>query len=63
MNTRGFHNEPADRYDLVHTDGDASTTRQGRALDSLLTAAPGPCPSRTPPSTPWSAPTTLCRTC
>ncbi len=122
MDTRGFYDGLADRYDLIYADWDASVTRQGRALDALLTAALGPgphtvldnacgigtqslglsalghkvtgtdlsplaaaraareaarrgpalpvaaadmrpCPSRTPPSTPWSAPTTRCPTC
>lgn len=44
MDPRGFYDEPADRYDLVHADREASVTRQGRALDTLLTAASGPGP-------------------
>lgn len=44
MDTRGFYDELADRYDLIYADWDASVTRQGRALDALLTAALGPGP-------------------
>ncbi|MFD3873831.1 class I SAM-dependent methyltransferase [Streptomyces sp. NPDC058623] len=44
MNTRGFYDELADRYDLMYADWDASTTRQGRALDALLTTSLGPGP-------------------
>ncbi len=44
MDTRGFYDGPADRYDLIHADRDASTARQGRALDALLTTALGPGP-------------------
>ncbi|MFJ3515068.1 class I SAM-dependent methyltransferase [Streptomyces sp. NPDC090131] len=44
MDTSGFYDELAGRYDLIYADWDASTTRQGRALDSLLTAALGPGP-------------------
>ncbi|MCX4720368.1 class I SAM-dependent methyltransferase [Streptomyces virginiae] len=44
MDTRGFYDELADRYDRVYADWDASVTRQGRALDTLLTAALGPGP-------------------
>ncbi|WP_030762413.1 MULTISPECIES: class I SAM-dependent methyltransferase [unclassified Streptomyces] len=46
MDTRGFYDELADRYDLIYADWDASVTRQGRALDTLLTAALGPGPHR-----------------
>ncbi|MFC9296199.1 methyltransferase domain-containing protein [Streptomyces sp. NPDC057011] len=44
MDTRGFYDELADRYDLLYADWDAGTARQGRALDALLTAALGPGP-------------------
>ncbi|MFI8388064.1 methyltransferase domain-containing protein [Streptomyces sp. NPDC085540] len=44
MDTRGFYDELADRYDLIYADWEASTTRQGRALDALLTAELGPGP-------------------
>ncbi|MFB7256287.1 class I SAM-dependent methyltransferase [Streptomyces nojiriensis] len=44
MDTRGFYDELADRYDLIYADWDASVARQGRALDALLTAALGPGP-------------------
>ncbi|WP_078971976.1 class I SAM-dependent methyltransferase [Streptomyces sp. WM6368] len=44
MDTRGFYDGLADRYDLIYADWDASTARQGRALDALLTAALGPGP-------------------
>uniref|UniRef100_A0AAU2JN98 Class I SAM-dependent methyltransferase n=1 Tax=Streptomyces sp. NBC_00049 TaxID=2903617 RepID=A0AAU2JN98_9ACTN len=44
MDTRGFYDELADRYDLLYADWDASMARQGRALDVLLTAALGPGP-------------------
>ncbi|MFJ9548672.1 class I SAM-dependent methyltransferase [Streptomyces erythrochromogenes] len=44
MDTRGFYDGLADRYDLIYADWDVSVTRQGRALDALLTAALGPGP-------------------
>ncbi|MFD9517698.1 class I SAM-dependent methyltransferase [Streptomyces sp. NPDC059979] len=44
MDTRGFYDELAERYDLMYADWDASIRRQGRALDALLTAALGPGP-------------------
>ncbi|MFJ6481190.1 MULTISPECIES: class I SAM-dependent methyltransferase [unclassified Streptomyces] len=44
MDTRAFYDELADRYDLIYADWEASTARQGRALDALLTAALGPGP-------------------
>ncbi|MEV7524574.1 class I SAM-dependent methyltransferase [Streptomyces sp. NPDC091371] len=44
MDTRGFYDELADRYDLMYADWDASVTRQGRALGRLLTDALGPGP-------------------
>ncbi|MEU3669517.1 class I SAM-dependent methyltransferase [Streptomyces virginiae] len=44
MDTRGFYDGLADRYDLIYADWDASVTRQGRALDALLTTALGPGP-------------------
>ncbi|WP_420081148.1 methyltransferase domain-containing protein [Streptomyces sp. JL4002] len=44
MDTRGFYDGLADRYDLVYADWDASVARQGRILDALLTAASGPGP-------------------
>ncbi|MBT2450111.1 class I SAM-dependent methyltransferase [Streptomyces sp. ISL-43] len=43
---RGFYDELADRYDLVYADWQASITRQGSALDALLTGALGPGPLR-----------------
>ncbi|MFJ1867273.1 class I SAM-dependent methyltransferase [Streptomyces sp. NPDC088097] len=44
MDTRGFYDELASRYDLMYEDWDASVARQGRALDSLLVSALGPGP-------------------
>ncbi|MFD7093859.1 class I SAM-dependent methyltransferase [Streptomyces xanthophaeus] len=44
MDPRAFYDELADRYDLMYADWDASTARQGRALDALLTAGLGPGP-------------------
>ncbi len=44
MDTRGFHDGLADRYEFVYADWNASVARQGRALDALLTAALGPGP-------------------
>ncbi|MFG2992526.1 class I SAM-dependent methyltransferase [Streptomyces sp. NPDC048257] len=44
MDTRRFYDELAGRYDLIYADWDASTARQGRALDTRLTAALGPGP-------------------
>ncbi|MCX5148359.1 hypothetical protein OHB36_16505 [Streptomyces sp. NBC_00320] len=41
--TRTFHDELADRYDLLYADRDAGIARQGRALNALLTA-----PARAP---------------
>ncbi|MER7823601.1 class I SAM-dependent methyltransferase [Streptomyces sp. NPDC096097] len=46
MDTRGFYDELAERYDLIYADWDASISRQGRALDTLLAAALGPGPHR-----------------
>lgn len=49
MSTQGprdFYDELAHRYDLMYADWRASTTRQGRALDSLLASALGPGPHR-----------------
>lgn len=43
---RGFYDGLADRYDLMYADWQASVTRQGRALDALLTASLGPGPHR-----------------
>lgn len=43
---RAFYDELADRYDLLYADWQASTARQARALDALLTAALGPGPHR-----------------
>ncbi|WP_327363074.1 MULTISPECIES: hypothetical protein [unclassified Streptomyces] len=37
--TRAFHDELADRYDLLYADRDAGIARQGRALNALLTAS------------------------
>lgn len=44
MDTRGFYDGLADRYDLMYADWDASIARQSRALDALLTTALGPGP-------------------
>lgn len=43
---RGFYDELAERYDLMYADWQAGITRQGAALDALLTAALGPGPHR-----------------
>ncbi|MGW2268945.1 hypothetical protein [Streptomyces yangpuensis] len=42
MDTRGFYDGLADRYEFVYADWNASVARQGRALDALLTAALAP---------------------
>ncbi|MEV7441983.1 class I SAM-dependent methyltransferase [Streptomyces sp. NPDC091204] len=44
MDTRGFYDDLADRYDLLYADWDASVTRHGRALNTFLTATLGPGP-------------------
>lgn len=44
MDPRAFYDELADRYDLLYADWGASIARQGRSLDTLLTAALGPGP-------------------
>lgn len=46
LDPRAFYDELADRYDLLYADWRASTARQGRALDALLTAGLGPGPHR-----------------
>ncbi|MFJ3923592.1 hypothetical protein [Streptomyces sp. NPDC090022] len=44
MDPRGFYDRLSARYHLMYADWDASTARQSRALDALLTAALGPGP-------------------
>lgn len=51
MGTRGSYEELAARYDLMYADWEASTTRQGKALDALLTTG-----SPAPTSAPWPRP-------
>lgn len=46
LDPRPFYDELADRYDLLYADWRASTARQDRALDALLTAGLGPGPHR-----------------